>query len=493
MTRLLPVDIDGLNLVLGGGVAVLKRHPEYDESATLLIRGAPGSGKTIFGVQLAGSIARSLGCDVAYGCVELLPSELSAQHAGIKRPEVSEQVVVAPFPAQRAGEVAPTCRIFAEVLDLGASGEETRRLGDAVERLLKSIEKVGGRPRVLVIDSLSDGYNLGSSAPRGLADALCKMAALRGMILILLEEIIESTPSAWSFAADTVFELRLEGDERPGAPLVRRSSVTKHRFGPCHAGPHRFEINAHQGIAILPAAGAYIASWAPDRVFPRSNLTLPQHGRWSPPAPKDLGTGWPSFSDCVTAVYGSESKDVVAVVSEMGIASTTQFGPDGSDIFLRFNGDHGGPPTSLESHFFLDFGAPSISGEALLARTTTLVRDLLSRGQRIRRVVIGDLQSLRTLQEPNVVRQALTVLVSLLRRAKVPVVMFETSPPRTLGRSWDVTRSFVNEETGAAAPVVVDSADVVIEVVRRVRNSDPGPNVFMTHIQTGRTHEWRLP
>lgn len=180
MTRTVRVDIDGLNLILGGGVPVLKRHPEFaGESATLLVRGPPGAGKTVLGVQLAGSIARNVDAgvvhDVAYACVELLPSELEAQHAGIKRPEVNERVVVAPFVA--GPRAATECRIFAEMLDIGKDGEEVDKLGEALEHVLAAIRERGGAPKVLVIDSLSDGYHLGSFVPRELADALCKMAA----------------------------------------------------------------------------------------------------------------------------------------------------------------------------------------------------------------------------------------------------------------------------------------------------------------------------
>jgi KaiC/GvpD/RAD55 family RecA-like ATPase len=215
MTRTIPVDIDGLNLLLGGGIPVLKRHEDFRESATLLVRGPPGSGKTILGVQLAGSLARSLGCDVAYGCVELLPSELASQHAGIKKVWLAERVIMAPF--MKHEPRGKECRIFAEMLDLGSSGEEVSKLGDAIEHVPRVIERAGGKPRVLVIDSLSDGYNLGATkAPRELADALCKMAAQRGMVLILLEEIVESRPSAWSFATDIV--LQLSAGEETVAP-----------------------------------------------------------------------------------------------------------------------------------------------------------------------------------------------------------------------------------------------------------------------------------
>jgi len=254
MTRTIPVGIDGLNLLLGGGIPVLTRHEDFGESATLLVRGPPGSGKTIFGVQLAGSLARSLECDVAYGCVELLPSELAAQHAGIKREDLAERVVMAPFTKEepRANE----CRIFAEMLDIGSSGDEVAKLGDAIEHVLRVIERAGGQPRVLVIDSLSDGYNLGATkAPRELADALCKMAARKGMVLILLEEIVESRPSPWSFATDVVLQLSPSEDVAASGPsdsFERRLTVAKNRLGPSEAGVHRYSILPNWGVNVLP-------------------------------------------------------------------------------------------------------------------------------------------------------------------------------------------------------------------------------------------------
>jgi KaiC/GvpD/RAD55 family RecA-like ATPase len=46
--RVLPTDIEGLDLVLGGGVSLIKRHESFlGESATIVVRGPPGSGKTV--------------------------------------------------------------------------------------------------------------------------------------------------------------------------------------------------------------------------------------------------------------------------------------------------------------------------------------------------------------------------------------------------------------------------------------------------------------
>ncbi len=67
---LFSTEIWGLDLVLGGGVQGISRA-ENPESATLLLRGAPGAGKTVLGAHLASALARGLGCYVAYGYVEL--------------------------------------------------------------------------------------------------------------------------------------------------------------------------------------------------------------------------------------------------------------------------------------------------------------------------------------------------------------------------------------------------------------------------------------
>ena len=45
-------------------------------------------------------------------------------------------------------------------------------------------------PRVVVIDSLAEGYGLGTTVSRRLADALAKFAADEGVILILVEEVL---------------------------------------------------------------------------------------------------------------------------------------------------------------------------------------------------------------------------------------------------------------------------------------------------------------
>ncbi|MFS8065574.1 MAG: RAD55 family ATPase [Byssovorax sp.] len=447
MTRTIPVSIDGLDLILGGGIPVLKRHKDFAESATLLVRGPPGSGKTIFGVQLAGSLARSLDCDVAYGCVELLPSELQAQHAGIKRSEFNERVVTAPFTKQEPR--GDECRIFAEMLNIGSHGEEVSKLGDAIEHVLKVIELAGGQPGVLVIDSLSDGYNLGSSAPRELADVLCKMAARRGIILILLEEIFESSPSAWSFATDVV--LQLSPSEEVAAPgpsdsFERRLRVAKNRFGPSEAGVHRYSISPNVGVRVRPAAHAYLSTWAHHIVLPDwKNNNLPSQS-WAITLPDS----WPSFQTCVSAVYGSEPVNIRQIAHTLGQFTIDGAQLAGTDIFLDFS--RGDPQAETADQtagelYNIRCGDPYLSGDQLLAGALSAVDKIRIEKKFIRRVLVGDLQSLRSFWNAEGIRHALGVLMAILRRVRVPAVLFETAMPKPVQQ-----------------PRIVDFADVVIEV-----------------------------
>ncbi len=318
----LRVGIAGLDLVLGGGIPLVHRSDESAESAIILLRGPPGSGKSVFGTQLAGAVARELGCDVAYGCVELLPQELREQHASFQRNQ--ESVLVSPFSRQGPPKKG-SCRMFAALLDLGdEEGGERASFGGAVIELLEVVEKATGTPpRVLVIDSLSDGYHLGASAPRLLADQLCKVAVERGMILILLEETVDAKPSPWSFASDIVIGLEVQAeDQAPDmpAPFERRFTVTKNRFAPSDAGPHRFTVDPERGVMLFPRPSAYMAKWAQKIVLPDVFEPASTNQTWG--ALIKLPQNWPEFRNSVTTVHGPDSAYVFKVASSLGTTAS---------------------------------------------------------------------------------------------------------------------------------------------------------------------------
>jgi hypothetical protein len=100
MIRGVPTGDLGLDVLLGGGWRLIKRF-EDKESATVIVRGGSGAGKTLVGIQAAIELARALGGDVAVGCVEILPSEYIAQLQSARPSLAADRVARLPSRACR--------------------------------------------------------------------------------------------------------------------------------------------------------------------------------------------------------------------------------------------------------------------------------------------------------------------------------------------------------------------------------------------------------
>jgi KaiC/GvpD/RAD55 family RecA-like ATPase len=489
MMSTIHVDVPGLDLVLGGGIRAISRADGLRESATLLMRGPAGAGKSIFGTQLAGALGRALKCDVAYGCVELLPFELRAQHEGFERKD--ERVIVPPFVKEDSAKTKKEgCRIFAAVLDIGSSESGPAQLGTAILNLLGTIKQFGGDPRVLVIDSLSDGYHLGASAPRDFADALCKLAADQGMFLILLEETATSQPSVWSFATDIVIQLdAIEEDLAPGilSTSDRSMKVIKNRFAPSGTGAHRFGIAA-AGVSVFPHPSSYLAPWARNLIVPAVDLSPMQD--WS--IPKTLSSDWRPFRSCVTAVYGSDATAVFELVNQLGTKSPEDGPFAGGDVFLDFAWQE---PDDIEMFdmqgggICVPAGNRFLSIHKLLSQAVNAIRTVHDRSSFVRRVLIGDFRSMRNVEGSRAIGHGIVALITILRRASIPAILFETTRSRVV-REQGFANPPHERETGADEPAVVDVADVVIEI----RSSVNGPLVYtISEIRKGLRSQWHGP
>jgi KaiC/GvpD/RAD55 family RecA-like ATPase len=432
--RLIPVDIPGLDLALGGGIWAVKRLPDAHESTNLLIRGPPGSGKTVFGTQLAGALGRALGGDVAYGCVELLPVELQAQYNNLRGGQAQERVVVPPFGGTARADGA-ACRIFAGLLDLGQSGQEQERLGPAVLSLLDDVKRAGGNPRVLVVDSLSDGYGLSHSAPRVLADNLCKLAIERGLMLILLEESADSRLSPWSFAADVVMELSGADEDRSvGTPAERRLTVLKNRFGPSDAGPHFVEV-APPGLILLPRFAAYFTPWAQPLLGGPDDWLSPKDQDWSVAVTPITGArsmvGSVEFRGAVTAVSGLDASRVFEAARVLGSKRKDGQLVSGITLFVDFSRYDGDPlrdeaqPTS--STWSIGAGNPFRSTYQPLAALRAALTRCRREGLVVEKVLIGDLHSVQSLANQPALRRLAAAMTALLRQVRIPAVVFETT------------------------------------------------------------------
>ncbi len=407
--RVVKTAIDGLDLVLGGGVRVLERVPGAGDSASLLVRGSAGTGKTLLANHIAAALARQLLCDVVVACVELLPPELEAQLAGFER---TRPLLPVRWRDDVSGE-AP--RVFAQVVEPDL-GQKDDPVGGPIVRLLEWVERNGGAPRVLVVDSLSDGYGLGGKIERKAADALVRLAAARGLCLVLVEEVQQLRPSPWCFVVDTVIELRLErlaGSSREERTLT----VTKNRLGPSDAGPHELALGGGK-LMVLPEPEAWDRAWA--------------GGWWKLPVTAATGErGWNAealdacvqaqklarFKGSTTLVRGSDPVSARRWAMRLGGEPT---GDDSASVFI-----------SLQQDGTLVRGP--IHGDALASPhrfQAVLIERFNALHTSTNRVVIGDLSSLQHYAHSDALHRVIARTAQWLRALGVPLVMYETAPVR---------------------------------------------------------------
>ena len=248
MIRVVPSGDLGLDVLLGGGFRLVKRLPD-GESATVLVRGGAGAGKTLVGLHVALELAKALDGDVVVACVEILPTEYVAQIQSARTDIDQRRVAVLPE-KPRGGVPGPHvyCALLTEL------DTEAPDLVGSLEALGRDVISAGGRPVVFVIDSLIEGYGIGENAPRTAADAVMKFAAQGGYGLVLCEEVRSDHASPWVFAADTVIELGVEARERG-----RRIEVRKNRFGASVSGRHEIDLGTGGALAVFPEPQAWVA------------------------------------------------------------------------------------------------------------------------------------------------------------------------------------------------------------------------------------------
>lgn len=450
LARVVKTEIDGLDLVLGGGVRLLERVDGAGDCATVLVRGAAGTGKTILANHIAAALAKKLECDVAVACVELLPPELEAQLAGFE----ATRPLLPVRGDERAVGSAP--RVFARVIQPDLTQKDDP-IGDEVQRLLDGIEQNGGAPRVLVVDSLSDGYGIGGKVERVAADALARLAAARGLCLILIEEVQQLRPSPWCFAVDTVIELRLE--RLAGSAREERTlTVTKNRFGPSDAGPHELAFGGGM-LMVLPEPDAWDRAWA--------------GGWWSLPVKRAEGTrswGNDRLDDLVAKKMLSPFEASVTLVRASDPVNATRrarilgtINPGGGatvvDISLRGGG------TLVRGPLYGDL---LVSAHRL---QTMLIERFTEISAPIAHVVIGDLSALQDC--PQSMTRVISRTVRWLAAAQIPVVLNETAPARLQGRALGAIEFDAYENVEGAAVAQRFGEGVIFEFIPNSERGTP--------------------
>ncbi|MBZ0117390.1 MAG: hypothetical protein K8H88_10365, partial [Sandaracinaceae bacterium] len=471
----------GLDLVLGGGVRLLSRVEGREPSATLLVRGGPGAGKTTLGYQLATQLAAARGGDVAYGCVELWPAELEAQRDSIWGAVGKKQS----SPARATFESPPFrkstsdgVRVFASVLAIEPGSEGAfDAFGESLDALLGAAREVGGRPRVLVVDSLSLGYGL-SNAPRELIDAVVKLAVREGLVLLLLEEGLPADRSEWAYAVDTVIELDHLERAEPAAQLERKLWVVKNRFGPSVHGPHRYSLLQGQGARVFPAPISYSTPWAHSALELPSRAQIEQRLHSEPALSWELdflttemraakSPAWPLFEDCSVLVTSPDAEIVQLAARRVGAVEQSL----GADLWIdlsQVDTSQSRLPTQRQRDWVVGLGGPYLSSQRLVFIAMDALRQFAAADRNsigVRRVLIGDASVLRGyVAGADELRRGLVTLLAALRRAELPVVLFETAASTTMGERTGMGEHHA-VSTGAPLPALAHFVDAVLQIL----------------------------
>lgn len=399
-------DIKGLPLILGGEIRAVSKLASRRESVVILVRGPAGSGKTLLATHLAAHEALVRGGDIVYCCIELLPSELDAQISGLTFGPEHRPLRVSNLPT---GDPPPTelaPRIFASIIDVPETSEPD--FGAELHRVMSGAREAQLDPRIIVIDSLAEGYRLGASVPRHLADALAKFAAEEGILLVLLEEVIDQRDSTWTFVADVVLELAHHGATGTSAAEERAITVRKNRFGPAHVGPHAFAIHQDRGVEIYPRLSAYLSTTA-HKYFPQDDHRKPSlKWRFTKQAGIDILSGAE-----VVLVTGED-----ATLVSMALARLIQGVPS-----LRLDMTNVEPAEERILHL----NNPFLGPERMISEACSKLEELSGA---VSALVIGDLEAINYNIDPDGLRRALPVLIMIAQSAGLAIALCETASQR---------------------------------------------------------------
>ncbi|MFT3765849.1 MAG: ATPase domain-containing protein [Minicystis sp.] len=402
------------------------------ESATILVRGGPGVGKSVFATDTALRLGRELRGDVLYVCVEILPREVIAQRAGFDGFDPASAVDLADLGARKASGAGTTLVVGLTEMEMVSTEEgPVPDLGSAMLTLARIARERGFDPRVVVVDSLSDGYKLGGSAPRSTVDGVCKLAVEQGWALVLVEEATDVRASTWAFAVDTVLSLSV-------TPAGQREMmVTKHRFGPCQPGPHRLLIESG-GVRVVPCFSAY-------RNAVRDLALPPLATDRSLRVPSDMVKDWTHFdvSDGEGRVVVVQHDDEAALhVLTARMGAFTREGSERAGLAtFSLSESHETPIERVAVGLRLGTLHQMIDGEEWLE---AVVSSLAETEVPIARVRIGPTHKLRVYEHAETLRKAVSLLAAVLARRGFIVVVYGAD-------ARDVIRAAIVNETWVAS------------------------------------------
>lgn len=236
---------------------VAKADPKGAPTTTILIRGEAGAGKTTLALALAHAIARARKGVLLVLNTETAPVEVDAKAAvlGIS----SRQVLAWPArsKARKGSIVVQHIALAAGPDEQDLEGEPAPRPGllDALWEMLRVYrDESPDRPPIVAV--MIDGMLLTerdeSTGPtRSDTAAFLQALETRGISTVMIEESAPKQTSWLPFVVDLVFELQfnIADDTRK---LVRQLVCRKSRYAPAFAGPHEYDLDEDDVLAVWP-------------------------------------------------------------------------------------------------------------------------------------------------------------------------------------------------------------------------------------------------
>ncbi len=441
LVRTVRSGIVGLDLALGGGFRFVRRSYAGDrESSILLVRGGPGVGKSVLAEDLALRLATVVEGDALYFCVEVLPSEILAQRMGFDDFDPARVVDLS-----RKGHRDPSITkpsLILGMLDAPLDDAGVPDVGASLLDLHRMAAARGYAPKVVVVDSLSEGYGLGASVSRTVVDGLCKLAVEQGWVLILVEETPTDAPTPWTFAVDTVLSLRLTAAEG-GAQSRRELLVTKHRFGGCEPGPHGLLIERER-VRVIPPFSAYRNAVRDLDLPPPAkgrSLTVPTKGETAFPPWFEVVDGAGRLVTVGEHGFPEKGDRAAKVASRIGEHPADGSRAQGALSVFYFVESYGHQKDGDPS-FVMGTLHQFVRGDEWLEGVLHQMYTLEHRAEAVASIHIGPTDRLNPYENKDDLARALTLFAGLLSARGHVVILFGESPDNVV-RAGIVTDQWV--------------------------------------------------
>jgi KaiC/GvpD/RAD55 family RecA-like ATPase len=429
----------------------------------MLLRGGPGAGKSVLAADTAMRLARALGGDVLYVCVEILPREVLAQRMGFDGFDPGTAIDLAQLDAKKPSGAGSMLVVGMTEMEMCSTEEgDVPDVGRMILDLARISMERGCDPRVVVVDSLSGGYRLGADVPRPTVDGVCKLAVEQGWALVLVEEAADERESPWSFAVDTVLSLQV-------TPAGRREvRVTKHRFGSSQPGPHRLFIE-REGVRVIPCFDAY-RNAVRDLALPppakNRSLRVQVVGQPLDRMCVDISDGDGGVENVHTPRVTVAGDVVDRFTAALGATTQDGFTQSGSLVTLWLSETHGWPLERDIAGFRVSTLHPMIDGEEWLEAAFSC---LAASEMPLARVRVGPTSRLNPYEHRESLKKAISLFATILSQRGIVIVLVGMDLDDAVIRAGIVTGRWTVQQVDNLPPgclkVTRECGDQKFEVV----------------------------